>query len=72
MSERMKGLVKAALIRAAHTMAQATLAIVGTAQFTEEVDWRTVLSAAVMAGLISLIKSFVVGVPEVREDASDE
>ena len=36
-----------------------------------EVDWKMVLSASVLAGLISLLTS-VAGIPEVTEEAYEE
>lgn len=57
----------AAAKRAAWTMGQTTLGLIGTATLIEEVDWKCVLSAAALAGLTSLIKSYVIGLPEAKE-----
>lgn len=51
--------------RAAHTAAQAALATIGTAAMMDSVNWRTVVSTSVLAAIVSLLKSVVVGVPEV-------
>lgn len=56
--------VKAAGIRAIKTMAQTFIALGGTSAVMEDVNWQMVLSAAVLAGLLSLATS-VAGLPEV-------
>ena len=56
----------AAAKRAAWTMGQTALGLIGTATLIEEVDWKCVLSAA-LAGLTALIKSYVIGLPEAEE-----
>ena len=57
---------KAAGIRAAKTVCQTAIATIGTAAVLGEVDWIAVGSAAVLAGLLSLLTS-VAGLPEVQE-----
>ena len=59
---------KAAGIRAIKTVAQTAVATIGTAAVLGEVDWLMVGSAAVLAGLLSLLTS-VAGLPEVKEEA---
>ena len=61
----MKKFLKAALIRACHTMAQYALALIGTAILLSQVNWMMVLSGTLMAGIISFLKSCVIGMPEV-------
>ena len=69
----MKRFLKAALIRACHTMAQYALALIGTAVLISEVNWMMVLSGTLMAGIISFLKSCVIGMPEVeRGDGQNE
>ena len=46
-------------------MAEAALACIGGATQMEEVDWKMLVSIVVLAGIVSVLKSFVVGVPEV-------
>lgn len=58
---------KAAGIRAMKTMAQTAIATIGTAAFISAVDWKMVVSASVVAGLVSLLTS-VAGIPEVKEE----
>ena len=60
-----KGL-RAALVRALKTVAQTAAATIGTAVMISEVDWRMVLSAALLAGALSLLTS-VAGLPEAQE-----
>lgn len=66
-------LFKAAGIRALKTFAQTLSATISTAVVLGDVDWRTALSAATLAGLISLTMSFATGLPEVKfEDITEE
>ena len=58
--------VKAAAIRALTTVAQTAAATIGTSAILSDVDWRVCLSAAVLAGILSLLTS-VAGLPEVTE-----
>ena len=56
----------AAGIRALKTVAQTAVATIGTAAVMAQVDWMMVLSASVLAGILSLLTS-VAGLPEVKE-----
>ncbi len=58
---------RAAAIRATKTVAQTAIASIGTAAMISSVDWRMVISASALAGLLSLLTS-VAGLPEVKED----
>lgn len=62
---------KAAFVRALKTVAQTAVATIGTAALLERVNWLAVLSASALAGVLSLLTSLA-GLPEVREQASDE
>jgi hypothetical protein len=56
---------KAAGIRAIKTVAQTAVATIGTSAALHEVNWLIVASAAVLAGVLSLLTS-VAGLPEVE------
>ena len=47
------------------TMAQTAVATIGASTVLSAVDWRVTVSAAVLAGLLSLLTS-VAGLPEVE------
>ena len=56
--------VRAAIVRAIKTMAQTAVALIGTGAIgILEVDWLQILSAAALAGVVSLLTS-VAGLPE--------
>lgn len=56
----------AAGIRAIRTVAQTAIACIGTAAVLSEVNWLAVGSAAVLAGVLSMLTSLA-GLPEVPE-----
>lgn len=56
---------KAAGVRAVKTMAQTFIATVGSAMVVSAVDWKMVVSATVLAGILSVATS-VAGLPEVK------
>ena len=56
--------LKAAGIRALKTVAQTAVGVIGASALISEVSWPTVLSAALLAGILSLLTS-VAGLPEV-------
>jgi len=58
--------IKAAGIRALKTFAQTMIATIGTSAIIEEVNWAVVLSASVLAALLSILTS-VAGLPEVED-----
>lgn len=62
----LKEWVKRACIRAIKTVAQASIAGIGAAAALGQVDWKYVVSASVLAGVLSLLTS-VAGIPEVPE-----
>lgn len=63
----MKAWIKAAGIRALKTVAQTAVATIGTSAAMGEVNWTLVLSASLLAGILSLLTS-VAGLPEVQSN----
>lgn len=59
--------LKAAGIRAIKTVAQTAVAMIGTSVVASDVNWTMVLSASLLAGVLSVLTS-VAGLPEVTED----
>ena len=66
-----KNWIKAAGIRAIQTVAQAAIATSGTSAVLSEVDWVMVVSASVLAGILSLLTSLA-GLPELEEPKTQE
>lgn len=66
MSDKTKRWWKAAGIRAIKTVAQTAIGCIGASTVLAEVSWPVVLSAAALAGLVSLLTS-VAGLPELEE-----
>lgn len=66
MSDKTKKWIKAAGVRAVKTMAQTFIATIGSAAVLAAVDWKVVVSATVLAGILSVATS-VSGLPEVEE-----
>lgn len=62
-----KNWLKAASVRAVKTVAQTAIATIGTSTLISEVDWAVVVSASLLAGLLSLLFSLK-GLPEVEQD----
>lgn len=56
--------LRAAAVRAVKTVAQTMLATVGSSAVLADVNWQVCLSAAALAGILSLLTS-VAGLPEV-------
>lgn len=56
---------KAAGVRSLKTVAQAAISIIGTSVVMGDVNWLMVGSAALLAGILSLLTS-VAGLPEVE------
>ena len=57
---------KAACIRALKTVAQTAVAMMSVGVFIEEIKWLEVLSASLLAGILSLLTSLA-GLPEEPE-----
>lgn len=56
----------AAGVRALKTIAQTAIATIGTTAVISSVDWRMVLSASLLAGILSMLTS-IAGLPELEE-----
>nr|DAW33944.1 MAG TPA: holin [Bacteriophage sp.] len=65
MKANIKTWMKAAGIRAIKTIAQTAVATIGTSAVLGDVNWVAVVSASVLAGVLSLLTS-VAGLPEVE------
>ncbi len=61
---------KAAGIRAIKTIAQTAVATIGTAAMMSEVDWAMIVSASLLAGVVSLLTS-VAGLPELKVETAE-
>jgi len=59
--------IKAAAVRAVKTVAQAAIASIGTAVALKDVDWKYIVSASILAGILSVLTSLA-GLPEVEAD----
>ena len=66
--KKWKSWIKAACVRAIKTVAQTAVATIGTSALLSQVDWRMVISASILAGVLSLLTS-VAGLPEVSDGA---
>ena len=67
MSKKALNWVKAAGVRAVKTVAQTAVASIGTAAVMDVVNWMMVGSAALLAGVLSLLPS-VAGLPELSDE----
>lgn len=66
MKTNWKAWLKAAVIRAIKTVAQAAIAGIGVAVTLDQVDWKYIISASILAGILSMLTSLA-GLPEVPE-----
>ena len=67
MKNKIKELIKCSTIRAVYTIAETAVGIIGSATLIKDVDWMFVLSASLLAGGVSFLKSIIVGLPEVEK-----
>jgi hypothetical protein len=62
---------KAAAVRAIKTVAQTAVATIGTSAVLGDVEWIMVGSAALLAGVLSILTS-IAGLPEVKAEEQTE
>lgn len=63
--------LKCAGIRALRTIAQTAVATIGTTAVISEVDWLTVGSASLLAGILSVLNSIATGLPECKDETNE-
>lgn len=59
--------IKCAGIRALKTVCQTAISTIGTSAVISEVNWQVVISASILAGILSILTSLA-GLPEVDEE----
>ena len=64
MKRNWKQWMKAAGVRAVKTVAQTAVATIGASAVISEVDWVMMVSASLLAGVVSMLTS-IAGLPEV-------
>ena len=65
MSEKVKKWIKCAGVRAIKTVAQTAVGSIGASAVFNDVNWKIVVSSAILAGVVSLLTS-IGGLPEVK------
>jgi len=68
----MRDFVKATFVRAIWTFAETALSMIALGQGFLDVSWLHILSVAGVAAVISILKSVIVGLPEVTGVDVDE
>jgi hypothetical protein len=63
----MKKWIKCAGIRAVKTICQTAVATIGTSTVMGDVNWTMVVSASLLAGILSILTSLA-GLPEAKEE----
>ena len=71
MKRNWKQWLKAAGVRAVKTVAQTAVATIGASAVISEVDWIMVVSASLLAGVVSMLTS-IAGLPEVPAETTAE
>ncbi len=66
MKNKMIKWAKAAAVRALKTIAQTAVATIGTSAMMASVNWKVVISASLLAGILSVLTSLA-GLPEISE-----
>lgn len=60
----------ATIIRAIWTMAQAMLSMITVGMTISEINWTHAVSISLVAGVYSILKSIVVGLPEIAPEVN--
>lgn len=60
--------VKAAFIRAIRTIAQTAVSMITVGAAFDEVNWHSVISISLVAGIVSILTSIATGLPEATAD----
>lgn len=67
----MKTFFQAASIRAIKTVAQTAVSLIGVGTFMSDINWWQVISASLLAGILSILTSIATGLPEVEGSANE-
>lgn len=67
MKNKIRTWLYAAGVRAIKTVAQTAVAMLGTSMILSEVEWLTLVSASILAGILSMLTS-IAGLPELKEN----
>ena len=59
--------LKCAAVRSIKTVCQTAIATIGTATVLGDVNWKIVVSASVLSGILSMLTSLA-GIPEEKDD----
>lgn len=70
MSKSWKEWFRAAGVRAVKTVAQAAIAMIGASTVLQDVNWKIVVSAALLSGVLSLLTS-ITGLPELSAQKNE-
>ena len=71
MKYNFKNWLKCAGIRAIKTIAQTSIATIGTSAVMGDVNWVMVGSSSLLAGILSILTS-IAGLPELKEEEKSE
>lgn len=67
----MKTFFQAASIRAIKTVAQTAVSLIGVGTFMSDINWWQVISASLLAGILSILTSIATGLPEVEVSTNE-